>query len=143
MPLVEHIGRVEAHFQQGGLNALIAFSAGRLVVEQLQRFLQNAAVGIELVYGREGVLEDALDFTPIGFEVSALGQVRYIVAVQVNAPGRGVQQAQDQASERGFTAAAFADDGYDFPRLDMERHILHRVDRVLAVPKGAREVFRF
>ena len=73
---------------------------------------------------REGILKHHLHFAAQGAQFRA-ARGEKIAAVDQQFAGVRLDQAQEHARERRFSAAGFADDGERFARGEFEAYIVH------------------
>lgn len=73
----------------------------------------------------EGVLKDDLHVTAEAAQVAGT-RGKNVLAVEVDAAGRGLDQAEDHASEGGLAATGLADQTQGLAGMNVERHVIHR-----------------
>src|SRR6476469_5561351 len=84
----------------------------------------------------EGVLEDDLHIAAEAPKLTAIG-LEYVVAVERNAAGGGLNQPQDHASQCGFAAARLADQPQRFTLSNVERDAVHGADFTFGLAEHA------
>ena len=126
--ITPRVGRIQADGVQQFRNALPPrrFAVGQMV--NVQRLADDVLDGHARIQRAERVLENHLEFPPPRAQLGAV-HAREIFAAEKNLARRRLHQAQDGAGQRGFAAAAFADEAERFARRDGETHAVHRFDR--------------
>ena len=99
--------------------------------------------GLARVQRRVRVLEDHLELAPQGLELPAR-EIGDLLAIDLDAAARGVEQASQQPRGRGLAAAGLTDDSERLAALHLEGQAVHRANGSNLLleddPRGDREV---
>src|ERR1700676_1120842 len=87
----------------------------------------------------EGVLKNDLQVAAEATHFAAAGSEQ-VAAVESYTPGRGLDQAKNQAAQSALAGTGFADESERFARVDVQRHIIHGTNFSARFP--AEERFR-
>ena len=84
----------------------------------------------------KGVLKDDLHVAAETAELTAVG-CEYVLAVEGDGAGSGLDEAENHASQSGLTAARFADKAECFSLSDVERDTVHSANLALGLAEHA------
>jgi hypothetical protein len=115
--------RIEADAAQQRPGPLARLATRRAVHEEAERHgVLHRETGIQR---RVRVLEDELHVAPQPLHARP-GRAAHVLAAEGQAPGVGLDQAQQEPRQRRLAAAGLADDPERLGRIDVERHAVDR-----------------
>ena len=127
---------VQTHLVQQGLDALLPLLLSGAELVDVQRFAHDLTHGHARVQGSGGILKDDLHFAPVGQHVhrDLLRAVVDGLSVILDAPGGGLVQPDDGASQGGLAAAGLAHQTQGLALEDLQGDGLHGL-HVFSLPE--------